>query len=158
MLTSLRHMVGMPVVWQDRQLGCVERAVADLPCGRLLGVAVRKGVGASRWACADTVMLVGERCVLLDGRPARASCAAPEAPQQVFLTTGQRAGEVMDVLLDAATLRVAALEISQGPVHHLLGQRAYACCYRMHADGVVVPRLLTWAQLKSRMEKKEENA
>ena len=30
MLTSLNRMVGLPVVWQDRRLGYVERAVPGL--------------------------------------------------------------------------------------------------------------------------------
>ena len=44
MLTSLNRMVGLPVVWQDRQLGYVERAVPDARARRLSGVVVRKGI------------------------------------------------------------------------------------------------------------------
>ena len=38
MLTSLNRMVGLPVVWQDRQLGYVERVVPDAHARKLCGV------------------------------------------------------------------------------------------------------------------------
>ena len=38
MLTSLNRMVGLPVVWQDRRLGYVERAVPDARARRLSAV------------------------------------------------------------------------------------------------------------------------
>ena len=57
MLTSLNRMVGLPVVWQDRQLGYVERAVPDARARRLSGVVVRKGryLGPQARAFADLV-------------------------------------------------------------------------------------------------------
>ena len=58
MLTSLNRMVGLPVVWQDRQLGYVERAVPDAHARRLSGVVVRKGIGAAKWVSSDGIAVV----------------------------------------------------------------------------------------------------
>ena len=49
MLTSLNRIAGMPVIWQDRQIGCVERAIADASARRLRGLVIRKGIGLARW-------------------------------------------------------------------------------------------------------------
>ena len=45
MLTSLNRIAGMPVIWQDRQIGCVERAISDASARRLRGLVIRKGIG-----------------------------------------------------------------------------------------------------------------
>lgn len=152
MLTSLNRMVGLPVVWQDRQLGYVERAVADAHARRLSGVVVRKGIGAAKWVCSDGIAVVGSRCVLVREKPGAVPDGQPGQLGRAFLTTGECVGEVTDVILDGDTLRLEALELSQGPVYRLLGRRAYASQYRVdggaRAGEVVVPRLLTWAQLR----------
>lgn len=155
MLTSVRRMVGMPVIWQDRQVGCVERAVPDLRAGRLLGMAVRRGMGGARWTEADAVTVIGRGCVVLARRPVRMTGEMPWMENDVFLITGEPAGSVMDVLINARTLRVEALEISYGPLHHLLGNRAYTCSYTMGGSGVIAAELLTWAQLRSQMKEGE---
>ena len=69
MLTSLNRMVGLPVVWQDRQLGYVERAIPDAHARRLSGVVVRKGIGAAKWVSSDGIAVVGSRCVLIRQKP-----------------------------------------------------------------------------------------
>ena len=143
MLTSLNRMVGLPVVWQDRQLGYVERAIPDAHARRLSGVVVRKGIGAAKWVSSDGIAVVGSRCL---GR--------------AFLTTGECVGEVTDMILHGDSLRLEALELSPGPVYRLLGKRAYAAQYRVGGGSregeVVVPRLLTWAQLKRTLGEEDD--
>ena len=56
-------------------------------------------------------------------------------------------------MIAGATLRLVALEVSGGPIYRLLGRRGYAADYRVRgAEGkageVVVPKLLTWAELE----------
>ena len=69
MLTSLNRIAGMPVIWQDRQIGCVERAIADASARRLRGLVIRKGIGLARWLPSSSVRLVGRTCVLAGAKP-----------------------------------------------------------------------------------------
>ena len=151
MLTSLNRMIGLPVIWQDTQLGYVERAVADAASKRLSGMVTRKGIGAARWTGVDEIVVVGERCVLVWKKPERMPKKQPGSLTRAFLTTGECVGEVTDALVDGDTLRLRALEVSPGPVYRLMGRRAYADDYRVSRTGqagdVVLTRLLTWTQL-----------
>lgn len=155
MLTSLNRLTGLPVVWRDRQMGYVERAVADVQGMRLHGLVVRKGIGAARWSPGEGVLLAGQYSVVLDRRPVRMPEAEPQSIRRAVFTTGGCAGEVSDVLIRSDTLAVAALEVSQGPVYRLMGRCAYAPVCRVNGDGepgeVVVPQLLTWAQLLTQL-------
>ena len=131
MLTSLNRMVGLPVVWQDRQLGYVERAVPDARARRLSGVVVRKGIGAAKWVSSDGIAVVGSRCVLIRQKPGAVPDSQPGSLGRAFLTTGECVGEVTDMILHGDSLRLEALELSPGPVYRLLGKRAYAAQYRV---------------------------
>lgn len=152
MLTSLNRMVGMPVVWQDTQLGYVERAIPDPRARRLAGVVVRKGIGSAKWLPSDSILVAGGQCVLASRKPGHMPDEGEGSLRRAFLTTGESAGEVTDVIILGDTLKMAALEVSPGPVYHLLGRRAYAVDFRVDAatrpGEVVVSRLLTWAQLR----------
>lgn len=160
MLTSLKRMVGLPVVWQDKQLGYVERAIPNALSKRLSGVVVRKGIGAAKWAAADDILLVGAQCVLLGRKPSRMPESETNALGRAFLTSGESAGEVTDVVIQSDTFRVAALELSPGPVYRLMGMRSYAAEYRVEQAArqgeVVVPQLLTWAQLRRKLGEEAE--
>lgn len=160
MLTSINRMIGLPVVWQDRQLGQVERAVPDLRNGWLDGMVVRKGIGAARWISRDAVLLAGESCVILNRKPVRMPEQGEEPVGRVFLTTGECVGGVTDAVLDGHTLRIAALEVCQGPLDLFRGRRYYADSYRVSsAQGtaeVVVPRLLSWMQLLRQSGEEDE--
>ncbi len=152
MLTSLNRMVGLPVIWQDTQLGYVERAVPDPTAKRLAGVVVRKGIGSAKWLPSDGILVAGTRCVLAGRKPGRMTEESVATLRQAFLTTGESAGEVTDAIILGDTLKMAALEVSPGPVYHLLGWRAYAVDFRVdrvtRPGEVVVSQLLTWAQLR----------
>ncbi len=150
LLTTLNRMTGMPVVLSDVQIGYVERAVADLRHGRLQGVIIRRGIGMARWCDQSAIALVGRECVLLRQRPGRLPDLKPQQPVQVFLSSGQWAGTVSDVVLRGDNLALQALEVSTGPLQTLLGRRVYARAYRSvgHGRQVVVPRLLSWTQLE----------
>ena len=148
MLTSFNRMNGQPVVWRDRQIGYVERAVADVRTMCLEGVVVRRGFGSAKWVPRGSVLLAGARCVVLSNAPQRMPKAEQTQVRRAVWTTGSLAGDVSDVILEGDTLRIAALEVAQGPLAWITGKRAYAVECRLFAqDEVIVPKLLSWAQL-----------
>lgn len=156
MLMTLKQMVGMPVICQDRQVGCVENVVPDAFGRRICGVVVRRGMGSAKWAPSAHVALIGRRCVLLDRMPQSMPEMQKECPARVFLSTGEYTGEVTDAVLRGGTLRLTALEVSAGPIDRLLGRRGYAADYRVAAEGMVVAKqLLSWAQLRCRLGEEE---
>lgn len=160
MLTSLNRMTGLPVVWQDRQIGCVERAVADVNVMRLSGVVIRKGIGSAKWAPAEGILLAGRQSVVLSREPVRMPRGTDEPVRRAVLTSGGCAGEVSDALIHGDTLRIAALEVSQGLLHRLMGRRQYAVECRLNPYGepgeVIVAGLLSWTQLLRRIGEEDE--
>ncbi len=149
MLTSLNRMIGLPVIFGGRLLGSVERAVADTGARRLSGLVLRRGLGAARWIPAEGVELIGKKSVLIRSKPTRFPNRKEAVGRIAILTTGERIGEVTDALLMGDSLKLIALEISPGPLYRLMGRSAYATSYEERADGraVIVPRLITWAEL-----------
>lgn len=160
MIVSLSRLTGMPAVWQDQQVGLVERAVPDAYTGRLHGLMIRRGIGRARWASADDVLLAGESCVVLRRRP-HAQASRPQAElRRVFLTTGECVGEVTDVLIHGDTLALCALEVCESPLARLMGRRGYAVEYRPspagEPGGVTAAGLLSWAQLRSYLGEEDD--
>ena len=152
MLTSLNRIAGMPVVWQDRQIGCVERAIADASARRLRGLVIRKGIGLARWLPSGSVRLVGRACVLAGAKPEPLPDGLTDSALQAYLTTGERAGLVSDALFSGLTLRLVALEVTPGPIYALLGRCAYTVSYRVSGGGkqAMVSDLMTWAEFRER--------
>lgn len=151
MLTSLNRLTGLPVVWQDRHVGYVERAVADLERMRLHGLVVRKGLGSARWLPEESILMAGRRAVAAAKLPVRMPDEQPLQARCAVFASGGSAGEVCDVIIQSETLKAAALEITQGPLYRLLGRCGYApgwrICMNGDAEEAVVPPLLTWTQL-----------
>ena len=144
---SLSRITGMPVVWQDQHMGHVERAVMDVPRGVLDGLIVRRGFSGARWVGAKQIEMIGERCVILRMRPVRLADKPVLPPMRVFLADGACAGEVTDGIVAGGTLHVCALEVSSGPLAHLMGQSRYARFYRLRGEEIIALSLLSWAQL-----------
>ncbi|MEG0268712.1 MAG: hypothetical protein RR653_12185 [Clostridia bacterium] len=160
MLTSLQKMVGLPVVWQDRQMGYVERAVPSEGAKRLEGVVVRRGIGSAKWVPLHAIIMVGEQCMLISAKPEHMPDGNELTLSRAFLTTGFCVGEVTDVVLVGATLKPTALEVSGGPLYRLMGRSGYAADYRVCGMGggaheVIVPKLISWAELKQSLGEEE---
>lgn len=161
MLTSLRQLEGLPTVWQDRLVGYVERGVPDEEALRLEGLIIRRGLGPSRWVDAGSISTMGKRCILLREKPERLSGRSAPELYLAYLTTGERIGPVTDGILNRKNLRLLALEISPGPLHHLRGQNAYAREYRVISGGLrkgqtMVNGLLSWTELQTVLGKEEQ--
>ena len=150
MLTSLQRMIGLPVILRDSRIGMVERAVADVSLRRLEGVVVRRGLGGARWLERGRILLVGKNCMLADGLPSKLPHMADETVRHAYLSTGEYAGVISDVVLDADTLLSGALEISRRPASRLMGKCMYAVQYAAGPgkNSVTAAELLTWPQLR----------
>lgn len=131
----MKRLIGLPVIWEGRQIGTVSRGVVR-PDGRALhGLVVREGLRASRYLAADDIGMLGRLSVLATRRPCRLPRDAAFRLFRVTDANGARIGLVTDVLLDEATLRVTALEISSGPVDDLITGRWYATAFSVTARG-----------------------
>ncbi len=157
-MTSLRRMIGMPVVWQGTTVGYVERGVLTQSARKLQGLVVRRGLSTAKWIGRAQILSIGSSCVLVCGETAR----MPKTPEltltRAYLTSGEWAGLVTDAMISGETLRVTALEVSDGPLYRLMGRRAYATEYSVRrsepyrkTEGlnceIVAAQLHTWAQV-----------
>ena len=156
MLASLNAMIGRSVIWQDQKLGFVERAFPNAQKRSVEGLVVRRGLGVARWISREDILLVGESCIVVQRKPQRVPEKKSAVPGRVFLTSGECAGEVTDVIVETDTMRLAALEVCQGPFYRLMGRRAYAAQFHANVDGedgdITAPQLLSWTQLKMQLE------
>ena len=136
-----------------RQIGCVERAVAARDARALEGVIVRKGIGSARWLPAGEIVSVRREWVEAAGKPQGTVQAEERQSECRCMLNGRCAGVVTDWLLTSDSLLFAALEVSPGPLYRLVGRCAYACDFRKdeQSGSVIVPELLTWAQLKKQL-------
>lgn len=98
--------------------------------GRTLrGIVYRGGLMGAKWLPRDQITLVGRVSVIASGKARR---VPRDATYRLFRVTdpeGARLGVVTDALLNEETLRVAALEISSGPVDDLIDGRWYVTAY-----------------------------
>ncbi len=158
-MTSLEQMVGMPVVWEGKTLGYVERGVLTKSGKRLQGLVVRRGLGSAKWIPCTAILVIGQSCVLVCAQSSRMPKAAETRLTRAYLTGGESAGMVTDALIRGDTLRVAALEVSDGPVYRLLGRKAYATAYALRQEApydkakkavfeIIISQLCTWAELQ----------
>lgn len=134
-MTGMKRLIGLPVIWQGKQIGSVVRGVLQDDGKSLRGLVMRDGLRLSRWIERDNIALLGKLTVISHSRPA----AVPkDAGYRLFRVTdanGLRVGVVTDALLDESSLRVTALEISSGPVDDLLDGRWYATAFDVSSAG-----------------------
>ena len=128
-------MVGLPVIVEGKAIGNVLRGVLTVDGRSLRGIVMRGGLLGARWLPRDQIALVGRVSVIAAGKPLR---VPKDATYRLFRVTdgaGERLGIVTDALLHEETLRVAALEISAGPVDDLVDGRWYATAYQVRPAG-----------------------
>ena len=134
-MTGMKRLIGLPVILEGRQIGTVVRGVVRQDGKALQGLVVRDGLRTSRYVDAADIGMLGRLSVICVRKPGR---VPKEAAFRLFRVTdanGARIGLVTDVLLDESTLRVAALEISSGPVDDLIAGRWYAASFHVRAMG-----------------------
>lgn len=136
-LTGLKKMIGLPVIVNGRQRGSVLRGVLTQDGKRVRGLVIRGGLRGTRWLPREQITLVGKLSVIAKGKAAR---VPKDASYHLFRVTdadGTRLGIVTDALFNEETLRVAALEISGGPLDDLTDGRWYATAYHVQPLGDV---------------------
>ena len=134
-MTGLKKMIGLPVIREGKTLGAVMRGVLSQDGRRLRGIVMRGGLMGARWLPRERIALVGRVSVIAEGMPER---VPKDAVYRLFRVTdpeGARLGVVTDALLHEDTLRVAALEISAGPLDDLIDGRFYATAFTVRPAG-----------------------
>ena len=125
-MIRLGSVTGLPVVCGGRLQGRVEQAALN-PDGRSLrGLVVRKGFGGARWLAAEDILVLGEVSVIAACVPGRMPRDATFTLGCVRDTAGLDLGRVTDVYLQPDSRRVAALEITLGPLEELRSGRMLA--------------------------------
>ena len=134
-MTGLKKMIGLPVIREGKTIGAVMRGVLSQDGRRLRGIVMRGGLMGARWLPRERIALVGRVSVIAEGKPER---VPKDAVYRLFRVTdpeGARLGVVTDALLHEDTLRVAALEISAGPLDDLIVGRFYATAFTVRPAG-----------------------
>lgn len=134
-MTGLKRMIGLPVVVDGHNAGCVMRGVLTEDGRSLRGIVMRGGLRGARWLPREQISLVGKISVIASGKPKRIPKSADYRLFRVTDSNGERLGIVTDALLNEETLRVAALEISAGPVDDLTVGRWYATAFSVQPGG-----------------------
>lgn len=134
-MTGLKKMIGLPVIVDGHSAGRVMRGVLTEDGRSLRGIVMRGGWTGMRWVPREQITLVGKVSVIAKGKPRR---LPRDADYRLFRVTdpeGERLGIVTDALFHEETLRVAALEISAGPLDDLTDGRWYATAYSVRPGG-----------------------
>ena len=128
-------MIGLPVMIDGKEAGNVLRGVLSDDGRSLRGVVMRGGITGPKWLPRDQIDLVGKLSVIARGKPGKIPREADFRLFRVSDGEGMRLGIVTDALLYEETLRVAALEISAGPLDDLIDGRWYATAFSVRSAG-----------------------
>ena len=119
----LQRVLGLPVILGQKRIGHVERVALDEQGKQVRGVVIRHGIGPRRWACRESVQVLGDVSLVLHRTPVRMPRDTEDAPHRVTDESGLTLGRVTDAWLQADTLGVSALEVTLGPCEDLLRGR-----------------------------------
>lgn len=125
-MIRLGSLIGLPAVLEGRIVGRVEQALLTGDGAGLRGLALRRGLGSARFAPAGDLAAVGSVSVILRRAPVRMPRESPFCFAGVKDTAGLQLGRVTDVYLRADSLKVAALEVSLGPLEDVQRGRMLA--------------------------------
>lgn len=128
-MTSIRKMDGMSVMQGSRLVGHVIRGVLSRDGRHLAGLLIKGRMGGTKWLSREEILLIGQMAVIAKREPGRVPEEAHYRLYRVSGADGERIGIVTDAIIYEETLRVAALEISQGPVDDLIMGRWYATAF-----------------------------
>lgn len=151
-MTGLKKMIGLPVIIDGQTAGSVMRGVLSRDGRTLRGLVMRGGIRGARWLPREQILLIGKLSVIADGKSKRLPRDSDYRLFRVSDSEGMRLGVVTDALLSEETLRVAALEISSGPLDDLTDGRWYATAFTVHPGAsmghVTVPQ--QWEEVREK--------
>ena len=130
-MTSLKRLIGLPVVLDGRGVGYVMRGVVTRDGRNLRGLVVRLGMQGARWLPREQITLMGKVSVIGTGETRKLPRDAEYRLFRVSGADGTRLGVVSDCFIHQETLQVMALEISLGPVDDLICGRWLATCFNV---------------------------
>ena len=134
-MTGLKKMIGLPVIMDGKTAGSVLRGVLTEDGRSLRGIVMRGGLRGARWLPREQIDLIGQLSIIGRGKTAKVPKEADYRLFRVSDPDGARLGVVTDALLQEDTMRVTALEISQGPLDDLLGGRWYTTAFTVRPAG-----------------------
>lgn len=128
-MTGLKKLEGMPVIVDGKKCGQVIRAVLNRDGRSLRGLMIRSGYLGPKWLERKQIQVLGKVAVIAAGKPGKPPRDADYRLFRVSDPDGERVGIVTDALICRDTLRVAAIEISSGPMDDLICGRWYATAF-----------------------------
>ena len=130
-MTSLKRLIGLPVVLDGQGAGHVMRGVVTRDGKNLRGLVVRLGIQGARWLPREQITLMGKVSVIGTGETRKLPKDAEYRLFRVSGADGTRLGVVSDCIIHNETLQVMALEVSLGPVDDLICGRWLATCFNV---------------------------
>lgn len=128
-MTGMKKLEGIPVIVNEKKCGQVIRGVLNKDGRALRGLMVRTGFLGPRWLERNQIKVLGKISVIAEGKMRKPPKDAEYRLYRVSDADGERLGIVTDALLNEETLRVAALEVSAGPMDDLIFGRWYATAF-----------------------------
>lgn len=117
------------MICNGKKTGTVMRAVLNRDGRTVRGMMIRSGLMGPKWLDREQIALLGKVSVIAKGRMRKPPRDADYRLFRVSDPDGERIGVVTDALIHEETLRVAALEISAGPLDDLTDGRWYATSF-----------------------------
>ena len=111
---TIRSLIGMPVVCQNRKIGRTVQAELEDDLTRLRGIWVSAGFRGGRWIPAESLQMLGSVAVLSDGPGQRRRMRFSPLLRRATATDGTRLGAITGAEIDEVTFAVTALELSRG--------------------------------------------
>lgn len=128
-MTGMKKLEGMPVMCGGEKAGHVLRGVLTRDGRSLRGMVIRSGLQGMRWLEREQIQLLGHVSVIAEGALSKVPRDADYHLFRVSDAEGERLGIVTDAIINEETLRVAALEISSGPIDDVIHGRWYATAF-----------------------------
>jgi uncharacterized protein YrrD len=130
--------MGMPVVAAGRKLGRVSQVSLADDLSKVKGLFIDCGLHGTRLIEDSHIDMLGEVAVLARDSGRRASCDVRPLMRRAITTDGARIGAITDASIDERTLKVLALEFSQGYLDDLTAGRRRIWQFSVVRNGDVI--------------------
>ena len=111
---SLKSLRGLPVLCAGRRVGRVAQAALSKDLRRMEGLWVDAGLWGARFVPSESIQLLGEVSVTVDGPGSRRRMCEPPLFRRVVTTDGARLGAVVGATVDCVSFQVTSLRVCTG--------------------------------------------